>query len=88
MTAEIVLNGHVVAVNVLAEGPIESKAERTEQYKHNTTIVTGNSSLFNLISKSSPADILILSTQNHLLYNINDVLSRRISSSDTTIFQF
>ena len=62
-TAEIVLNGYVVAFSVLAVGPIESKAERTVQYKHNTTIVTGNSSLFNLISKSSAADMLILSIQ-------------------------
>jgi len=77
-----VLNGHVAAFKVLAVGPIESKAERIEQYKHNTIIVAGNSSLFNLISKSSLADMLILSIQNYLLYNINDDLSRLISSSD------
>jgi len=60
-TAATVLNGHVVAFSVLAVDPIESKSKRAEQYKHNTTIVTGNSSLFTWISKSSPADMLILS---------------------------
>jgi hypothetical protein len=63
-----VLNGHVAAFNVPAEGPVESKAERTEQYKHNTTNVTDNSSFFNLINKSSPVVMLMLSIQNPLLY--------------------
>ncbi len=46
-TAETVLNGHIVAFSVLAVGPVESEAKRTEQYKHNTTIVAGSSSFFN-----------------------------------------
>ncbi len=44
--AETVLNGQVVACSVLSVDPFESKAKITEQYKHNTTIVISNSSLF------------------------------------------
>jgi len=44
---ERALNGHAAAFSVLAAAPIESKAKITEQHKHNTINVTGNSSLFN-----------------------------------------